>query len=120
MSQTAVPSPLPSWGREMPRWSLAGQPVLSPASMAGLPESRAWVRVGPPLAWRGPRRGSVLVRSVALLVGGGVLYTLGGVVYALRWPDPHPRVFGYHETFHLLVIGGTALHYWLIVTYLAG
>lgn len=58
--------------------------------------------------------------SLALLVGGGVLYTLGGVVYALRWPDPHPRVFGYHETFHLLVIGGTALHYWLIVTYLAG
>jgi len=39
-----------------------------------------------------------------LLVLGGVLYTLGGIVYALRKPNPWPRVLGYHEIFHLLVI----------------
>ena len=38
-----------------------------------------------------------------LLVGGG-LYTLGAVIYATRWPDPFPRVLGFHEIFHLLVV----------------
>ena len=38
-----------------------------------------------------------------LLVGGG-LYTLGAVIYATRWPDPFPRVLGFHEVFHLLVV----------------
>ena len=44
-----------------------------------------------------------------LLVLGGVLYTLGGVVYAVRKPNPWPRVLGYHEIFHLLVIAGNQL-----------
>jgi hemolysin III len=35
-----------------------------------------------------------------LLVVGGVLYSLGAVCYALRWPDPWPSTFGYHEIFH--------------------
>ncbi len=39
-----------------------------------------------------------------LLVLGGVLYTLGGIIYARRWPNPFPLVFGYHEVFHLFVI----------------
>jgi hemolysin III len=42
--------------------------------------------------------------TVALLVGCGVIYSLGAVVYALRRPDPFPRVFGYHEVFHAIVI----------------
>jgi hemolysin III len=44
---------------------------------------------------------------VLLLVGAGLLFTIGAVFYALRWPNPFPRVFGFHEVFHLLVIGGT-------------
>lgn len=42
------------------------------------------------------------------IVAGGALYALGGVVYASRKPDPFPRIFGYHEVFHLLVIAGGA------------
>src|SRR6266540_447678 len=45
-------------GRVTPRWSVAGQPVFVPASMAGEPASRAWVCVKPPLFARGPRLGS--------------------------------------------------------------
>jgi hemolysin III len=48
---------------------------------------------------------------VGLLVGGGVLYTLGALTYALRRPDPAPTVFGYHEVFHALVIGAALLHF---------
>ena len=42
---------------------------------------------------------------------GGLLYTAGAIVYALRRPDPWPRVFGYHEIFHALVIAAAALHF---------
>lgn len=52
--------------------------------------------------------------GLALLVGGGLLYTLGAVVYARRRPDPWPRTFGYHEIFHLLVIIAAACHLALV------
>ena len=45
-----------------------------------------------------------------LLLGGGCLYTLGAVVYAAKWPDPWPRVFGFHEVFHLFTIAGAGCH----------
>ena len=53
-----------------------------------------------------------------LLAGGGLLYSAGGLIYTLRRPDPFPSVFGYHEVFHLLVIGGSVLHYSLVAGYL--
>jgi hemolysin III len=51
------------------------------------------------------------VLAVALLATGGLLYTVGAVVYARRRPDPAPRVFGYHEVFHALVIAAAAVHF---------
>jgi len=45
---------------------------------------------------------------------GGLLYTLGAVVYARRRPDPVPAVFGYHEVFHVLVILASGLLYAVI------
>src|SRR5439155_5385044 len=50
-------------GRVTPRWSVAGHPTSSPASIAGLPGSRARVKVGPPLSRRTPSCGSVALRS---------------------------------------------------------
>ena len=50
-------------------------------------------------------------RGVALLGAGGIAYTVGAVVYATRFPDPNPRVFGYHEVFHVLVIAAAICHY---------
>jgi hemolysin III len=47
----------------------------------------------------------------ALLLLGGVLYSLGAVVYARRRPDPIPTSFGYHEVFHTLVVLAAAAHY---------
>jgi hemolysin III len=51
------------------------------------------------------------VGEMSLLVGGGVVYTLGALAYALKRPDPRPGVFGYHEVFHALTIVGAALHF---------
>jgi hemolysin III len=44
--------------------------------------------------------------AITLLILGGLFYTAGGVIYALRRPNPLPNVFGFHEIFHLLTIAG--------------
>lgn len=48
---------------------------------------------------------------ISCLVVGGALYTLGGVIYGFRWPDPSPRWFGFHEVFHTLTIAAFVTHY---------
>jgi len=46
-----------------------------------------------------------------LIATGGILYTVGAVVYATQRPNPNPTYFGYHEVFHLLVIAAAATHF---------
>jgi hemolysin III len=48
---------------------------------------------------------------LALIATGGALYTLGGVVYGFKRPDPWPRWFGFHEVFHSLTILAFVTHY---------
>jgi len=62
-----------------------------------------------------PQLGASIGLLALTLVGlGGVLYTLGAVIYATKRPDPAPAVFGYHEVFHVLVIAAAALQYAVI------
>jgi hemolysin III len=51
------------------------------------------------------------VVPLALLAAGGVLYTLGALVYASKRPNPWPRTFGFHEVFHAFVIAAAAAHF---------
>ena len=55
--------------------------------------------------------GSVGLTPLTLLAAGGLLYTAGAIIYALRRPDPVPSVFGYHELFHALVVAAAACQY---------
>jgi hemolysin III len=48
---------------------------------------------------------------ISCLIVGGALYTVGGVIYGFRWPDPSPRWFGFHEVFHTLTIAAFVTHY---------
>jgi len=48
-----------------------------------------------------------------LLVTGGIVYTVGALVYAFKRPNPFPRVFGYHEIFHVFVVFASAFHFCL-------
>jgi hemolysin III len=52
-----------------------------------------------------------------LIVGGGALYAIGAVVYAMQRPNPSPAVFGYHEIFHALVIAAAAAHFAAVAFY---
>jgi hemolysin III len=55
--------------------------------------------------------GSAGIGAGLLIATGGILYTVGAVVYATKRPDPVPAKFGYHEVFHLLVIGAAGAHF---------
>lgn len=107
-------------------WSLAAVGAVCGALTFRLPRwSMTLLYVG--MGWLGLVALPDLARSlppVALGVGvaGGVLYTVGAVIYALRRPDPFPSVFGFHELFHLFVIAGSvafALLIWAWVLPLA-
>jgi len=52
--------------------------------------------------------------GVSLMLGGGVLYTIGALIYTRRRPDPWPQTFGYHEIFHALVIAAAACHFVMV------
>jgi hemolysin III len=58
--------------------------------------------------------------SAVLLFAGGILYTVGAIFFALHRPDPNPRVFGYHEVWHSMVIGGTLCHYVMVMLLAVG
>lgn len=46
-----------------------------------------------------------------LMCVGGLLYTIGALVYGFKWPDPNPKWFGFHEVFHALTIAAFIVHY---------
>ena len=59
-------------------------------------------------------RDGLTVLQLLLIALGGVLYTGGAMIYAMRRPDPWPDIFGYHEVFHALTIAATACHAYAI------
>ena len=50
---------------------------------------------------------------------GGLFYTVGAIIYALRKPDPWPNIFGFHEIFHIFVMLGSFSHFWVMYRYVA-
>jgi hemolysin III len=81
---------------DAPRWLVAGVYL-----------ALGWVAVAatPKLV------GSLPGAPLALLAAGGILYSAGAVIYALKRPDPWPKVFGFHEVFHALVIAAAVTHF---------
>lgn len=61
--------------------------------------------------WAGDFAASASTAVTVLVAAGGGLYTIGAVVYALKWPDPYPRWFGFHEVFHVFTIAAFVTHY---------
>ncbi len=53
------------------------------------------------------------------LVLGGILYSIGGVLYAAKWPGRNNPRFGCHEIFHVFILLGSICHFWLIYQIIA-
>jgi hemolysin III len=84
---------------DAPKWLLAAVYVA-----LGLATAVVFGELPATIGWLG----------VAGLATGGLLYVIGAVVYASGRPNPWPKVFGYHEVFHALVLAAAALHYAVI------
>jgi hemolysin III len=81
---------------DSPRWlSAAAYLVVGWVGVIALPQMFSAVGVG----------------SAVLVIVGGGLYSLGAVVYAVRWPNPLPRLIGFHEIFHLLVVAAAVVQF---------
>jgi hemolysin III len=89
-------------------WTSAPKPVTAAVYLA-----MGWVAIAA-LPQMARAIGAV---GVGLVLLGGVLYTAGAVIYALRRPNPVPGVFGYHEVFHALVVAAAAAHFAAVAAY---
>ncbi len=111
-------------------WGIPVMSVVGGLALVGFittlaaPAPPRWIRVGLYLAlgWVGIAAISELLTALpgeafAMLVLSGILFSLGGAAYATRWPDPFPRVFGYHEVFHALQVAATAVVYSVVAIY---
>lgn len=56
--------------------------------------------------------------SLWWLLSGGIFYSIGAVIYALKWPKWENKYFGFHELFHIFVLLGSFCQYWFIFRYL--
>lgn len=102
-------------------WGLAVLGVVFKLVWIGAPR---WISTGLYLllGWLavlaiGPLIAALPAAALGWLLAGGLAYSVGAVVYATRRPDPIPRVFGYHEIWHLFVLAGSACHFVLIARY---
>ncbi len=59
------------------------------------------------------------VGALLWLLAGGIFYSIGAVIYAVKRPDPWPGFLGFHEIFHLFVMAGSFCHFWAIYEYIS-
>jgi hemolysin III len=109
------------WGLLTAVWLLAALGIVFKFAYMRAPR---WLSVGIYLSmgWLGatglvPLLQSLSWGAVGWLLGGGLLYTVGALVYATRRPSLFPGVFGFHEVWHLLVSAASAAHYVFILGY---
>ncbi|OPY59631.1 MAG: hemolysin-III related [Pelotomaculum sp. PtaU1.Bin035] len=58
------------------------------------------------------------IGAIVLMIAGGVVYTMGAVIYATKCFDFFPNRFGFHEIFHLFIIAGSIIHFIMMVQYI--
>ncbi len=110
------------------RWGLLG--AVWGLTIAGLAMMTRWMHAPRwasttfyvALGWVGLLAAPVLARALPLagflwMLAGGMVYTLGALIFLFNRPDPFPRWFGAHALWHLFVLGGSACCFWLVVRY---
>ena len=74
------------------------------------------------IAGAGPVTGAIQAAAFGWLLAGGIIYTVGGIIYALKLPlfNARHQYFGSHEIFHLFVMGGSFCHFIFMYQYVIG
>jgi len=104
-------------------WAIPVLAVVYTGAAAAILMKLFWVRspkvlsalIGLSLGWVGmiaiTQLAKVGAAGLTLVLVGGLFYTVGGIVYALKRPDPRPAVLGYHELFHLCTVAAAGCQY---------
>jgi hemolysin III len=120
----ATLDPLGGWSQRL-LWVMWGAALTGCAlTLAGLNQRRSlrsglYVALGcvaAPVMLRLPA--TIGSGRVSWLLFGAALYAVGAVVYARKWPDPAPTVFGYHEVFHVMVVAAAGTHYVVLLDFM--
>ncbi|GAA0736163.1 PAQR family membrane homeostasis protein TrhA [Clostridium oceanicum] len=64
-----------------------------------------------------PLSQNIKLGGIILLVLGGIFYTVGGIIYGLKWPKLNLKTIGFHEIFHILILLGSLSHYLCVFVY---
>jgi hemolysin III len=111
----ALMIPGPGAGLILGMWCAAAAGILKTLLWPRAPRklnSAIYAAIGViPVPFVGAIGEAVGADALEQLMLGGVIYILSGFVYALRWPNPAPYTFGYHEIFHLLVFAAAGIHF---------
>lgn len=57
------------------------------------------------------------IKGMAFLLLGGLFYTIGGIIYAFKWPHISSKIWGFHEIFHIFILLGSLCHFLMIYIY---
>lgn len=112
------------------RWGLLG--VIWGLALGGLVLKTRWMRaprwlstvIYIAMGWLAILVAPVVVRAlpagaIAGLLAGGIVYSVGAIIYARKWPNPIPGVFEAHALWHMFVLAGSVCYFWVILVYLA-
>ncbi len=112
-----------AWG-----WSLFG--VIWGIAIAGIFQSLFWINAPRWLStliylimgWLViiafyPLFQAIPLNGIIWFLLGGLFYSVGAIIYALKRPNPFPGVFGFHEIWHFFVMAGSFCHFWAMLNY---
>ena len=110
-------------------WAIPVLAIVWGGALAAILLKLFWVQapkwlsaaIGLALGWVGAVAFSQLLKlpaaAIVLVVATGILYSAGAIIYARRRPNPFPRIFGYHEFFHVLTVAAAACEYVAVAFY---
>lgn len=122
LAMVALHGPL-LWGALIATWGIAvggiAQKIFWPgvgdAFSIGMQTFQGWLA----LPFMGMFARTLPHGALVLVVAGGLLYTVGMILFVTRRPQLWPRVFSYHEVFHVFVVAASSLHYAAMLAYVA-
>ena len=102
-------------------WGIAALGILLKLCRIDIPRwfgTSLYLLMGWAILFDLPSLAALPAAGILLLAAGGIFYTVGGVIYALKKPNLS-KFLGFHELFHLFVIAGSICHYFMVLLFIA-